>query len=478
MPDSHQPDWPIPFGISAETGNPLPSLEPADLRARLVSSELLPLLDVVRARAAPEAVRFVTTSDTDPNNLVESGWGVIFAPGTSTSVKEALHKLLEKRRADTGGRLFKVFENDSAPQPGESATDWLDRHHVGLNMVVPEDGIPFYLLLVSSPEEIPFEFQYTLDLYWAVGRVHFDTPEEYGRYARSVVAYETEKVLLQQRRVGIFATRHDFDRATQLFSDEVAMPLSQGAGGGIHPLGSKQQFKLETFIGESATKENLVQLMQNPPALLFSGSHGMEFRVDDLRLPATQGALVCQDWKGYGSVQGSDWFAAADVPAEARLHGLIHFVFACYGAGCPKFDDFKRLAPHPRQIAPHAMIAPLPKSMLAHSEGGALATLGHIDRAWGYSFMSGKGRRQVQGFYDVLSQVLRGVRLGQATDAFNVRWAVLSTELSEAMLRHKNQQITDKELANAWVARDDARNYVIFGDPAVRLRVEDLPTIA
>ena len=73
---------------------------------------------------------------------------------------------------------------------------------------------------------------------------------------------------------------------------------------------------------------------------------------------------------------------------------------------------------------------------------------------------------------------MRGDRLGQATDQFNIRWAALSTELSETLanVRH-GLEIDPKSLANQCVARDDARNYLLFGDPAVRLRVEDMPVV-
>jgi hypothetical protein len=204
----------------------------------------------------------------------------------------------------------------------------------------------------------------------------------------------------------------------------------------------------------------------------------MAFGKDDPRLPGAQGAIVCQDWSGFGKIEEKDWFAGSDVPSTAQVHGLIHVLFACYGAGCPKFDNFQRAKGTPLQIARGPMIGRLPQALLAHPNGGALAVIGHVERAWGYSFVSSKGGAQTQGFRDVLGRLLRGERAGQAMDQFNVRWAALSTELSEALdtLAHDGS-VSDVELANRWVARDDARNYIVFGDPAVRLRVEAMPPL-
>jgi len=51
----------------------------------------------------------------------------------------------------------------------------------------------------------------------------------------------------------------------------------------------------------------------------------------------------------------------------------------------------------------------------------------------------------------------------------------LSAKLAEAQLDLKfGRDISLKTLGLMWVARDDARNFMILGDPAVRLRVEDL----
>jgi hypothetical protein len=69
---------------------------------------------------------------------------------------------------------------------------------------------------------------------------------------------------------------------------------------------------------------------------------------------------------------------------------------------------------------------------------------------------------------------MKGDRVGQATDLFNLRWAVLSAELADYERNRTRSpgEISDIVLANRWVARNDARNYLLFADPAVRLRVE------
>lgn len=471
------------LGVSAKTGRPLPDVTPeglSSLAAREGKPD--PERSILENRAAKSAVAFGVVSEIqNPNDLAEAGWGIVFARDCDPSVRQALQPLLDQRKKQAGD-LFKVFEGASAPAPGEPAAKWIARNGATLDVVDPHNGIPYFLLLVGSPESISFEFQYTLDIYWAVGRLFFPTSGEYARYAESIVAYETTPAVRTSRQVALFATAHDFDRATQLFTDKVAKPLTK-PDGPYGALGSKQKFALRKFLGDDATKGNFAKILKGEvdggvPAVVFSGTHGMEFELGDARQPEAQGALVCQDWKGYGSIEADHWFAAKDLPDAASLTGLIHFCFACYSAGCPREDNFARTEAGPRPIAEKAMIARLPQAMLAHPGGGALASLGHIDRAWAYTFVSDRGKGQVQGMRDVLARILSGHRIGHATDQFNIKWAALSTDLSESLQdAAQGLQVSNLALTNRWIARDDARNYMILGDPAVQLRVDDMPSL-
>jgi hypothetical protein len=390
--------------------------------------------------------------------------------------------LVDHRKAQ-GAAPFVVFDGPATYRAGDTASTWLARRGTRLDVVVPNKGVPFYLLLVGSPEAIPFEFQYGLDLYWAVGRLWLSSPDEFRQYAASVVAYETASRVCTSRQVAILAPEHDFDSATQLFNRQVAKPMLSGEGPNPVPLGQRQHFRLLDFAGKRATKDALRDILEGrtvggPPALLFSGSHGVEFEPGDARQAAAQGALVCQDWPGFGHIGADHWFAASDIPRSAKIHGLIHFLFACHGGGCPSYDDFDRLNAAPRRLADQPFFSRLPQALLAFEGGGALAVLAHIDRAWAYSFQASTGGSQVQGFRDVIGRLLQGQRIGQATDAFNMRWAALSTTLAELQVKKQDgADISLKTLKQLWIARDDARNFMILGDPAVRLRVDDMPEV-
>ncbi len=465
-------ELPLPMGVQASTGALLPGLTAGDLQHIDASA------DAVQARGASDNVDFLAVSDVDPARLEESGWGVVFAQDADPAIRQALAPLIEHRRRQVGDdRLFKIFEGAAGYRPNDTVAGWLSRFNVGLAIVDPLAGMPLYLLVVGSPTAIPFEFQYLLDTYWSVGRLDFDTPGEYRAYAEGVVAYETAPTVPHRKQVAVFSTRNPGDRATALLMDQVAVPLVNGTAT-MKPLGERQGFGIQPFLGEAATKANLQALLraQGPggrPALLFTGSHGVSFAPDDAGQRDRQGAILCDEWPG-GRVEPAHYFAAADVPEDAQVGGLIHFLFACYGGGCPQFDTYSRLPDGtPRQIAAAPMVGRLPQKLLAR---GALAVVAHIDRAWSYSFQVGRGAPQVQEFRDVLVRAMKGERIGACTDQFNLRWAVLSAELSD--LQRQQQvlpgQVSNATLANRWVARDDARNYLTLGDPAVRLRVEDM----
>jgi hypothetical protein len=52
---------------------------------------------------------------------------------------------------------------------------------------------------------------------------------------------------------------------------------------------------------------------------------------------------------------------------------------------------------------------------------------------------------------------------------FNGRHAALSSELAAALENRYLRQPDPYELAGLWTANNDARGYIVLGDPAVRL---------
>ena len=226
-------DMPIPFGVQAETGQYLPPIKESDLDHIEKASQLAE----IRAANA-NAAHLAPVAEVQPDDLSLAGWGVIFSTATpgaqKQAIKDALKPLLDLRKSEAGD-LFKVFDDQTGYMPGMPAEKWLTSRGSALNVVDPTQGVPYYLLLVGSASDIPFEFQYDLDTYFAVGRIAFETPQEYAQYAQNIVNFE--KGAGQQKTVAIFNTRNDGDRATALLHDQIAMKLALG-GDNLKPLGA------------------------------------------------------------------------------------------------------------------------------------------------------------------------------------------------------------------------------------------------
>ncbi len=418
----------------------------------------------------------------DARNLAESGWGVIFAHKAEPALMEALDPLL-KHRQEQAGERFKVYQGADGYRPGESKAAFLERHGMGPGPANP-DRVPYYLLIVGDPSTIPYRFQYQLDVQYAVGRLAFDSIEDYARYAQSVV--EAERDLKLPPRATFFGVSNTDDRATSMSAEHLVQPLAEKLRASLPAWKAEAgtmvpEWGVQTLLKDQATKANLSSLLEGgqAPALFFSASHGIGFPNGDPRQLPHQGALLCQDWPGpqnwREAIRQDFYFAGEDLSSDANLLGTIAFFFACYGAGTPQRDEFaQQLGRESRAIAPHDFIAGLPKRMLSLPKGGALAVVGHVERAWGASFFWGKAGPQLQVFEDSFERLMKGgYPIGYAVELFNNRYAELSSELTSELneINNYGKEPNDMELARMWTANNDARNYVVLGDPAVRLFV-------
>lgn len=460
-------------GVNASNGAYITPPMPAEQLAQLARGETIApdQLAELKWRKGLGEAHMGVKEGIDPRDLAQAGWGVILPPNVDPAVQDALRPLLELRKAQAT-RLQNRYR-EYIYRPDESKNVFLARNGAGPGAVDP-DRVPYYLMIVGDPEKIPYSFQYQLDVAYAAGRIQFDSTAEYAQYAQSVVRAEQDDFSLAKHAT-FFGVMNPDDPSTQASADRLVKPLADKLRG------QKLEWTFDSYTAQDATKGRLENVIKDDtPALLFTASHGAGFDLGDPRQLKHQGALVCAEWGGPVAMKDkpipqSMYYAMDDVPGEAHLHGLIAFHFACFGAGTPRYDEFSHLRQGLRertQIAPSSFLARLPKKLLGHPKGGALAVIGHVDRAWGSSFLWDRSIDQLSTFESALARLLDGYPVGAAMEFFNERYAELATSLSSNLEDLKfNRKVDPLELANTWTANNDARGYVVLGDPAVRLRV-------
>lgn len=467
-------------GIDVDTGDyAIPPLSVDELDALIRGEKEPENFNELKARAR-RPKDYGVKEGVDMKELDQTGWGIIFAEDTDPEVEKALRPLLKLRENQTGKRYHRYDFRIGK----DTKSSFLARQGAGPGPANP-DKVPYYLLIVGSPKKIPYEFQSQLDVQYAVGRLHFETLAEYRTYAESVVAVESNAVKLP-RRAGFFGVTHENpDTATNQSLDYLIKPLYQALSQ------SSADWQFDTVLGLDAKKMALRQWLggSDTPALLFAASHGLQVRTDNkkgLSSQDYQGALICADWPGQGPFEHRDFvFAGTDLGQDANLLGLIAFFFACFSGGTPQRDAYANLRrmqigqqPGPAiELTPHPFVAGLPKRMLSAPGGGALAVIGHVERAWPSSFVwlakeDGTIPPQTEVFESTLKRLMDRYPVGAAVEYLNQRYAELATDLKQLLEDAQFPEFNQgAQLANTWMDANDAQWYTIIGDPAVRLPV-------
>ena len=352
--------------------------------------------------------------------------------------------------------------------------DWLQDNYYSLELKAKK--VPQYILLVGDPKMIPFKFQSLLDANAFVGRIDFNSMEEMASYIEKILEHEKSKVKVSRNSL-VMGTDEGMSDPTHYSTKYLVKPIAD-------LISSKLKFKTKVLLSEDATKKKFIkELTKTSPALVFTATHGGAFINENiLTQKKLNGGIYCHDPGDYS--QDEILFTSYDITDPYFLDGSIFFQFACFGYGTPAESDFWHWTHGRRRInSTEDFVSDLPKKLLS-VKGGCLAYIGHIDEAWVHGFadpndladISGKWHNRIFPFVKCVESLLSGEPVGGAISRLNDRYndtnAILATTLDQAR-KNSNKLSPEffREIADLFVTRSDAQNYMVFGDPAVSINI-------
>ena len=415
----------------------------------------------------------------DTDELPRQRWGVIVPEGPrGEHLLQLIEPLRRKRQKDQRGADVRIHR--VAPgMDGPSAARWKKR--IFRDEAVHDKERPRYLLLLGDLDQVSLETQQVLSAEALVGRLAFPTDAGYEAYVAKVLRWEdTARTREAQPRL-LFYTARDGTDATEYGHRLLVEP-------GMEACRRQRDFQSVQLINdESVPGERLLSCAaERESTVLFSMSHGLgrpEGGWNSLeRQRQLQGAVL---------LPGKGHLTAADIASRPFLPGGFWFCFACFSAGTPARSTYEPwlrqlaasspdaariLASLPRLEEP-PFIAALPQAALANPEG-PLAVVGHVDLAWSYSF-SDQGRGTPSRLLGVLEALAEGRRVGSAFLRLarflnNTDNELTTLYLQEQMARSPGMlpRVDPAEFAALWMLRQDLANYMLLGDPAVRLPLD------
>ncbi len=350
--------------------------------------------------------------------------------------------------------------------------DWLLENYSSLET----ENVPYYLLILGGPEQVPFHFQSLLGSAASVGRLTFDSIDHLQTYVEKLLRLEEAPEPVVNREAIVFGPDGGPRDATYFSRRYMAEPMAEHVR-------TKHNLTTRKLMGEDATKGNLeAALSGSKPALIYTASHGLGAPAEDLVIQKRfNGAIYCQ--------QRDDepirdlLFAGEDVPEDGPfLEGSAFYQFACFGCGTPAESDFMHWIGSPGLNSKEDFVAALPKRLLAHPRG-PITFIGHVDTAWLHGFddpnhphLLERWHPRIAPYVNAVDTLLRVQPAGPAMAEMCKRYDIANAQLTGLVDRLKRGRLKEDDefrarLASAFITRSDAQNYMILGDPAARLRI-------
>lgn len=380
---------------------------------------------------------------------------------------EAIRPLAEHRGMAEPGRPF-LYR-------GETVDDWFDWMTENYSPLALGAQVPFYVLIVGGPDQVPFAFQSMLASAAAVGRLDFDTVDDLHVYVEKVLRLEQAEQPAARRGAVFFAPDYGLDDATFFSRKYMAEPLAEHVQ-------EARGFPTVSLMGEEATKDGLAQALSGTrPALVFTASHGVGARSHPL---ATQkqvnGAICCR------REEQAEWiYTAGDVPTgEPFLEGAVFFQFACFGYGTPAESDYNHWLNEPTLNAEEDFVAALPRRLITLPRG-PVAYIGHLDTAFLHGFDDPESPYalerwdlRIAPFVRALDELLGAHPPGLAMRDMGKRYDLTNAQLTSTYDRAQRGRLrftpaVRRRFVDLFITRSDAQNYMIYGDPGVQVRILD-----
>lgn len=337
-----------------------------------------------------------------------------------------------------------------------------------------DDEVPAYLLICDNFENLPIEFQFILNAFGATGRLWFEDCSDLQAYVEKILGLERGEMSVQK---GCTVASPVDDTVTFVDRKNIIDPLLE--------LPEAKKLSLQPLLADDFTHQTLLESAASARFLALY-CHGLGVCRDEWdERSELQGSFVLR----FESGDDDGLLTPSDVSAHPFAPGGIVFSPACMGGGNVSDSDYSAWI-DPEGLAGYTgmrtEISAISRAMLASPQGPA-AVVAHFDismasSALMYNSMSDGYDLQTLLHKQFVRHLAAGWTVGRATKPF--RWAAGAYYAQSIYLfgqmtgtyPYMGTSGTRKTIAMAvnsmnqfHVAATDMRNFLVLGDPAVRL---------